>query len=65
MKLKELNGQLTQTTQAHNRLEMEQKEGISSMSQIRAKMTQFNDTLSLSKVILHVQAKVLKLIKFI
>ncbi|MDU0439427.1 phage tail tape measure protein [Staphylococcus haemolyticus] len=49
VKLKELNGQLTQTTQAHNRLEMEQKQGISSMSQIRAKMTQFNDTLSLSR----------------
>ncbi len=49
VKLKELNGQLTQTTQAHNRLEMEQKQGISSMAQIRAKMTQFNDTLSLSR----------------
>lgn len=49
VKLKELNGQLTQTTQAHNRLEMEQKQGISSMSQIRAKMTQFNDTLALSR----------------
>ncbi|WP_180530701.1 phage tail tape measure protein, partial [Staphylococcus haemolyticus] len=49
VKLKELNGQLTQSTQAHNRLEMEQKQGISSMSQIRAKMTQFNDTLSLSR----------------
>ncbi|WP_438500407.1 phage tail tape measure protein [Staphylococcus petrasii] len=49
VKLKELNGQLTQTTQAHNRLEMEQNQGISSMSQIRAKMTQFNDTLSLSR----------------
>lgn len=49
VKLKELNGQLTQTTQAHNRLEMEQKQGISSMAQIRAKMTQFNDTLALSR----------------
>lgn len=49
VKLKELNGQLTQTTQAHNRLEMEQKQGISSMTQIRAKMSQFNDTLSLSR----------------
>ncbi|WP_412179154.1 phage tail tape measure protein [Staphylococcus haemolyticus] len=49
VKLKELNGQLTQTTQAHNRLEMEQKQGISSMSEIRAKMTQFNDTLALSR----------------
>lgn len=49
VKLKDLNGQLTQTTQAHNRLEMEQKQGISSMAQIRAKMTQFNDTLALSR----------------
>lgn len=49
LKLKELNTQLNQTTQAHNRLEMEQKQGISSMAQIRAKMSQFNDTLSLSK----------------
>ncbi|MGX0196498.1 TP901 family phage tail tape measure protein [Staphylococcus hominis] len=49
LKLKELNTQLNQTTQAHNRLEMEQKQGISSMSQIRAKMSQFNDTLSLSR----------------
>lgn len=49
MKLKELNTQLNQTTQAHNRLEMEQKQGISSMAQIRAKMSQFNDTLSLSR----------------
>lgn len=49
VKLKELNGQLTQTTQAHNRLEMEQKQGISSMAQIRAKMSQFNDTLALSR----------------
>ena len=38
LKLKELNTQLNQTTQAHNRLEMEQKQGgISSMAQIRAK----------------------------
>lgn len=49
LKLKELNTQLNQTTQAHNRLEMEQKQGISSMAQIRAKMSQFNDTLSLSR----------------
>lgn len=49
LKLKELNTQLNQTTQAHNRLEMEQKQGISSMTQIRAKMSQFNDTLSLSR----------------
>ena len=49
LKLKELNTQLNQTTQAHNRLEMEQKQGISSMGQIRAKMSQFNDTLSLSR----------------
>ena len=49
LKLKELNTQLNQTTQAHNRLEMEQKKGISSMAQIRAKMSQFNDTLSLSR----------------
>lgn len=49
VKLKDLNGQLTQTTQAHNRLEMEQKQGISSMAQIRAKMSQFNDTLALSR----------------
>lgn len=49
VKLKELNGQLTQTTQAHNRLEMEQKQGTSSMAQIRAKMSQFNDTISLSR----------------
>ena len=49
LKLKELNTQLNQTTQAHNRLEMEQKQGISSMTQISAKMSQFNDTLSLSR----------------
>ncbi|MGX0791736.1 TP901 family phage tail tape measure protein [Staphylococcus hominis] len=49
LKLKELNTQLNQTTQAHNRLEMEQKQGISSIAQIRAKMSQFNDTLSLSR----------------
>lgn len=49
LKLKELNTQLNQTTQAHNRLEMEQKQGISSMAQIREKMSQFNDTLSLSR----------------
>ncbi|RIM08443.1 phage tail tape measure protein [Staphylococcus chromogenes] len=49
LKLKELNGQLRETTNAHNRLEMEQKQGISSMSQIRAKMQSFNDTLSLSR----------------
>ncbi|MDS3910689.1 phage tail tape measure protein [Staphylococcus hominis] len=49
LKLKELNTQINQTTQAHNRLEMEQKQGISSMAQIRAKMSQFNDTLSLSR----------------
>lgn len=49
LKLKELNTQINQTTQAHNRLEMEQKQGISSMTQIRAKMSQFNDTLSLSR----------------
>jgi len=49
LKLKELNTQLNQTTQAHNRLEMEQKQGISSMAQIRAKMSQFNDTLYLSR----------------
>ena len=49
LKLKELNTQLNQTTQAHNRLEMEQNQGISSMAQIRAKMSQFNDTLSLSR----------------
>ena len=49
LKLKELNTQLNQTTQAHNRLEMEQKQGISSMAQIRAKMSQFNDTISLSR----------------
>lgn len=49
VKLKELNGQLKETTNAHNRLEMEQKQGISSMSQIRAKMQSFNDTLSLSR----------------
>lgn len=49
LKLKELNTQLNQTTQAHNHLEMEQKQGISSMAQIRAKMSQFNDTLSLSR----------------
>ena len=49
LKLKELNAQINQTTQAHNRLEMEQKQGISSMAQIRAKMSQFNDTLSLSR----------------
>ena len=49
LKLKELNTQLNQTTQAHNRLEMEQKQGISSMAQIRVKMSQFNDTLSLSR----------------
>lgn len=49
LKLKELNTQLNQTTQAHNRLEMEQKQGISSMAQIRAKMSHFNDTLSLSR----------------
>ncbi|WP_442805105.1 phage tail tape measure protein [Staphylococcus hominis] len=49
LKLKELNTQLNQTTQAYNRLELEQKQGISSMAQIRAKMSQFNDTLSLSR----------------
>lgn len=49
LKLKELNTQINQTTQAHNRLEMQQKQGISSMTQIRAKMSQFNDTLSLSR----------------
>lgn len=49
LKLKELNGQLRETTNAHNRLEMEQRQGISSMSQIRAKIQSFNDTLSLSR----------------
>ncbi|WP_202974379.1 phage tail tape measure protein, partial [Staphylococcus felis] len=49
LKLKELNSQLKETTSAHNRLEMEQRQGISSMEQIRAKMQSFNDTLSLSR----------------
>lgn len=49
VKLKDLNGQLRQTTQAHNRLQMEQQQGISSMTQIRQKMSSFNDTLSLSR----------------
>lgn len=49
VKLKDLSGQLKQTTEAHNRLQMEQQQGISSMSQIRQKMSSFNDTLSLSR----------------
>lgn len=49
VKLKELNSQIKETTNAHNRLEMEQRQGISSMEQIRAKMQSFNDTLSLSR----------------
>ncbi len=49
VKLKDLSGQLKQTTEAHNRLQMEQHQGISSMSQIRQKMSSFNDTLSLSR----------------
>lgn len=49
VKLKDLNGQLKQTTQAHNRLEMEQQQGIASMTEIRQKMSGFNDTLSLSR----------------
>ncbi|WP_289780573.1 phage tail tape measure protein [Staphylococcus hyicus] len=49
VKLKELNGQLRETTNAHNRLEMEQKQGIASMSQIRSKMQVLNDTLALSR----------------
>lgn len=49
VKLKDLSGQLKQTTEAHNRLQMEQQQGISSMSQIRQKMSIFNDTLSLSR----------------
>ncbi|WP_206601579.1 phage tail tape measure protein [Staphylococcus delphini] len=49
VKLKELNSQIKETTNAHNRLEMEQRQGISSTEQIRAKMQSFNDTLSLSR----------------
>lgn len=49
VKLKDLSGELKQATNAHNRLEMEQRQGIASMSQIRAKMQSFNDVLSLSR----------------
>ncbi|MCS4486388.1 phage tail tape measure protein [Staphylococcus americanisciuri] len=49
VKLKELSSQLKDTTNAHNRLEMEQKQGVSTMSEIRAKMQSFNDVLSLSR----------------
>ena len=58
LKLKELNTQLNQTTQAHNRLEMEQKQGISSMAQIRAKMSHSTILCHYQEVILLVQEKV-------
>lgn len=49
LKLKNLGVELNSTTQAHRRLKMEQQQGISSMSQIRNKMTDLNNTLTLSR----------------
>lgn len=49
LKLKSLGQELNQTTQAHKRLKMEQQLGISSMSQIRNKMTDMNNALALSR----------------
>lgn len=49
LKLKSLGQELNQITQAHKRLKMEQQLGISSMSQIRNKMTDMNNALSLSR----------------
>lgn len=48
-KLKELGVQLKDTTQQHNRLEMEQREGISTMAEIRSKISGMNSALSLSR----------------
>lgn len=49
VKLKELNGQIQQTSLAHKRLVMQQRQGISSMSQIRAKVNSLSDALALSR----------------
>lgn len=49
IKLKSLSTELNNTTQAHKRLKMEQQLGISSMSQLKNKMSDINNTLTLSR----------------
>lgn len=49
LKLKNLHAELNSTTQAHNRLQMEQKQGVASVAELKARMTNMNNTLALSR----------------
>lgn len=47
--LKTLNQSIKESTFEHNRLKMQQQQGVASMSTLRNKMSELNDTLTLSR----------------